>query len=82
MSTTIRDGSRTVPHPRALADVAHLLRYEQRPLTQAERYIAASGLDALLGLVGAREAYGARQGNQHVREVLALMATGRREDEK
>jgi hypothetical protein len=75
MSTTIRNGRRTVPCPRVLAEVAHVLRYE-RPLTQAERYIAASGLDTLLSLVAAHESYGPRTGDRYVREVLALMATG------
>ncbi len=80
--STISDSKRTVPHPRSLDEVAHLLRYSERPLTQAERYIAASGLETLLEFVLARETYGPLMGDRHVREVLALMATGRREDEK
>lgn len=80
-TTTIRSGERTVPHPGPLAVVAHLLRYDEHPLTQAERFTAAAGIDLLLGLVAARAAYGPSGANWHIREVLALMATGYREDE-
>lgn len=76
--TTIRDEDtgRAVPCPIALGELAHELRYGNKVLTQNERYTAASALDVLLSLCGSREIYGARQGDKHVRDVLALIAAG------
>ena len=69
----IRGEERTVIDIRAVREIAHRLRYGPTPVADEDMMFIAGALDILANLVSARQVYGAKVGDEHVREVLALM---------